>query len=43
VEIERSSDGLNWDSWTSDLLGAGPLELTDPEVNPWQLYRAWVR
>jgi hypothetical protein len=43
VEIERSSDLQQWQSWTSELLGTGPLELTDPEVNPWQFYRAKVR
>jgi hypothetical protein len=43
VEIERSSDGTHWQSWTSGLLGTGPLELTDPEVNPWRFYRAQAR
>jgi hypothetical protein len=43
VDIERSSDLRQWQSWTSALLGTGPLELTDPEVNPWQFYRAKVR
>jgi hypothetical protein len=43
VEIERSSDLQHWQSWTSELLGTGPMELTDPEANPWQFYRAKVR
>jgi hypothetical protein len=43
VDIERSSDLQHWQSWTSGLLGTGPLELTDPEVNSWQFYRAKVR
>jgi hypothetical protein len=43
VDIERSGDLQQWQSWTSELLGTGPMELTDPEANPWQFYRAKIR
>jgi acetyl esterase/lipase len=40
VEIERSSDLDHWQSWTSGVLGTGALELSDPEINTQQFYRA---
>lgn len=43
VELERSSDLHHWQSWTNTVLGIGPLELTDPEINPRQFYRATAR
>jgi acetyl esterase/lipase len=39
VEIERSSDLDHWQNWTSGVLGTGPLELSDPEINTQQFYR----
>jgi hypothetical protein len=43
VDIERSSDLQHWQSWTSGLLGTGPLELTDSEANTQQFYRGTIR
>ncbi|MCZ7636653.1 MAG: hypothetical protein M5U12_11875 [Verrucomicrobia bacterium] len=43
VDLERSSDLHHWQSWTNTLLGTGPVELTDPETNPRQFYRAIAR
>ncbi|MCZ7636657.1 MAG: hypothetical protein M5U12_11895 [Verrucomicrobia bacterium] len=43
VDLERSSDLHHWQSWTNTLLGTGPLQLTDLEVNPRQFYRAIAR
>jgi hypothetical protein len=43
VDLERSSVLHHWQSWTNTLLDTGSVELTDPEANPRQFYRAIAR
>jgi len=40
VEVQRSLDLLNWQTWTNGVLGSSPLEFRDPDPNLRQFYRA---
>jgi hypothetical protein len=40
VEVQRSANLLNWQSWTNGVLGSSPLEFRDVDPNPRQFYRA---
>jgi LVIVD repeat-containing protein len=40
VEVQRSGDLLNWQSWTNGVLGSSPLEFRDTDPNLRKFYRA---
>ena len=40
IEVQRSPDLLNWQTWTNGVLGSSPLEFRDPDPNLRQFYRA---
>ena len=42
IEVQRSPDLLNWQTWTNGVLGSSPLEFRDPDPNLRQFYRAFA-
>jgi hypothetical protein len=40
IEVQRSADLLNWQSWTNGVLGSTSLEFCDPDPNLRRFYRA---
>ena len=40
IEVQRSPDLLNWQTWTNGVLGSSPLDFRDPDPNLRQFYRA---
>ena len=43
VQIERSSNLFDWQSWTNAVLGSSPLEFLDSTASSNQFYRAFAR